>query len=810
MASLVRRLAPSGSAAEQAEAAHALARLCSDKSPNREYVRGCGGVAALVGLLAPCGSAAVHGEAAAALRNLCIGSAQNQDTVRECGGVAALVGLLAPGGSPAVQERAAAALRNMCFDNKQGQDGVREGGGVAALVGLLVPGGSAAVQWEAAGALTDLCLGNAKNRDSLRECGGVAALVALLAPGCSASTQKQAAGALGNLCVGNTQNQDSVRECGGVAALVGLLATGRSAGVQKRAAAALGNLCSDGIQNKDSVRECGGVAAPVGLLAPGNSAGVHEQAARALRNLCTDNLQIQDSMRECGGVAVLVRLLVPGGTGDVHEHAAAALWSLGIENTRNQDSVRECEVVSALVRLLASACPATVHQIAAGALFALSSAFGQSQDGVQGSPGACACMRQLSGDLAAARAGGGCAAQPGACLAGCWATHASQAESDALAETGCSPTTPGCAPKGARAQSLFLPILSSNRLTYCITTRRTATHCPALHACSRSARLLHARPSRSRALHNAPLVLQRVGDAAQAAGRGERELRHGHPLVHVRDLQRAVRHGADHKHGRRALRQRLHVLAEADQAGRGAAEAHAPAAGRQQLGDGPLDNLRPAGARRQRPGARASVRRLTKVPGSSVRAPPSARPCPAASRQGAGTCLCSSPKRYAMPGGMHHALGYAHPRMQSAGHACGRMYGGGDRPCCSRAGTCCATHEPALKEGPQQPGTATRDRTCSGAASGHAVVQRALAHPVEPATRSRGAHLQQLVGAVGRADAQLLQQLHHQAAEALERARQPHLWIHLHLRTPGSTAALPKRPTGCDPAAHAAAGNAQP
>jgi len=45
----------------------------------------------------------------------------------------------------------------------------------------------------------------------------------------------------------------------------------------------------------------------------------------------------------------------------------------------------------------------------------------------------------------------------------------------------------------------------------------------------------------------------------------------------------------------------------------------------------------------------------------------------------------------------------------------------------------------------------------------------------------RAAHLEQLVGAVGRADAQLLQQLDQQAAEALERPWQPHLRIYLHL-----------------------------
>ena len=40
-------------------------------------------------------------------------------------------------------------------------------------------------------------------------------------------------------------------------------------------------------------------------------------------------------------------------------------------------------------------------------------------------------------------------------------------------------------------------------------------------------------------------------------------------------------------------------------------------------------------------------------------------------------------------------------------------------------------------------------------------------------------HLQQLVRAVGRPDAQLLEQLHQQAAKALECAGQPHLRMHL-------------------------------
>lgn len=42
------------------------------------------------------------------------------------------------------------------------------------------------------------------------------------------------------------------------------------------------------------------------------------------------------------------------------------------------------------------------------------------------------------------------------------------------------------------------------------------------------------------------------------------------------------------------------------------------------------------------------------------------------------------------------------------------------------------------------------------------------------------AHFEQLVGSVGGADAQLLQQLHHEAAEALECARQPYLRVDLY------------------------------
>ncbi len=144
VAALVKRLAPGGSAAEHAEAAHTLGRLCFDKGPNREYARRCGGVAALVGLLAPGGTDAVHMHAAAALRSLCLANAQNQDGVRECGGVAALVRLLAPGGPAALQQQAAGALSDLCRQNGQNRDSVRECGGIAALVRLLaavlVPG----------------------------------------------------------------------------------------------------------------------------------------------------------------------------------------------------------------------------------------------------------------------------------------------------------------------------------------------------------------------------------------------------------------------------------------------------------------------------------------------------------------------------------------------------------------------------------------------------------------------------------------------------------------------------------------------
>ena len=119
VAAVVRRLAPGGSADAQAEAAHALARLCSDKSRNKEYVRGCGGVAALVGLLAPGGPPAVQQRAAAALESLCVEDRASQDSMRECGGVIALVALLAPGGSAHVRQRAAVALRSVCYANKK-------------------------------------------------------------------------------------------------------------------------------------------------------------------------------------------------------------------------------------------------------------------------------------------------------------------------------------------------------------------------------------------------------------------------------------------------------------------------------------------------------------------------------------------------------------------------------------------------------------------------------------------------------------------------------------------------------------------
>ncbi len=217
VAAVVRRLAPGGSADAQAEAAHALARLCSDKSRNKEYVRGCGGVAALVGLLAPGGPPAVQQRAAAALESLCVEDRASQDSMRECGGVPALVGLLAPGGPPAVQAQAAAVLQILCKGDPQVfQACIGDCGGVPALVGLLAPGSPPGVQVQAAAALARLCLTNARNQDSMRECGGIAALVALLAPGGSAAVQTQAAGALGNLCVGsvetaNADSQDSVR-----------------------------------------------------------------------------------------------------------------------------------------------------------------------------------------------------------------------------------------------------------------------------------------------------------------------------------------------------------------------------------------------------------------------------------------------------------------------------------------------------------------------------------------------------------------------------------------------------------------------
>jgi len=117
VAALVKRLAPGRSAAEQAEAAHVLARLCSDKSRNKGYVRECGGVVALVALLAPGSAPAAQEQAAAALGYLCHKNTRNQGSLRECGGIAALVALLAPGSSPAVQERAAGALTEVCADS---------------------------------------------------------------------------------------------------------------------------------------------------------------------------------------------------------------------------------------------------------------------------------------------------------------------------------------------------------------------------------------------------------------------------------------------------------------------------------------------------------------------------------------------------------------------------------------------------------------------------------------------------------------------------------------------------------------------
>lgn len=43
----------------------------------------------------------------------------------------------------------------------------------------------------------------------------------------------------------------------------------------------------------------------------------------------------------------------------------------------------------------------------------------------------------------------------------------------------------------------------------------------------------------------------------------------------------------------------------------------------------------------------------------------------------------------------------------------------------------------------------------------------------------KGAHLQQLVWSIGGSNAQLLEQLHKEATEALERTRKPHLRVHL-------------------------------
>jgi len=164
VAALVGRLAPGRPAAEQEEAAYALARLCEEESLRRGgrqtpvYVRECGGIPALVGLLAPGACAAVREAAAGALGSLGMGGEhdENNDRVRECGGIAALVGLLAPGGSALLLRNAAGALANLCRDSFQNRECVRECGGVPSLVGLRAHGSSAAVKQVAAAALYNL------------------------------------------------------------------------------------------------------------------------------------------------------------------------------------------------------------------------------------------------------------------------------------------------------------------------------------------------------------------------------------------------------------------------------------------------------------------------------------------------------------------------------------------------------------------------------------------------------------------------------------------------------------------------------
>ena len=55
-------------------------------------------------------------------------------------------------------------------------------------------------------------------------------------------------------------------------------------------------------------------------------------------------------------------------------------------------------------------------------------------------------------------------------------------------------------------------------------------------------------------------------------------------------------------------------------------------------------------------------------------------------------------------------------------------------------------------------------------------------HKVHSAAQDN--HLQQFLGAIGRSDAKLLQQLHHEATEALECARQPYLRVYLDQHIP--------------------------
>ena len=74
------------------------------------------------------------------------------------------------------------------------------------------------------------------------------------------------------------------------------------------------------------------------------------------------------------------------------------------------------------------------------------------------------------------------------------------------------------------------------------------------------------------------------------------------------------------------------------------------------------------------------------------------------------------------------------------------------------------------------------------------------------AVTGTGAHPQQLVGAVGGTDGQLLEQLHHEAAEAAEGARQAHLRVHLDQHVPRCVHVQGLQATGCAPSACAPAG----